>query len=82
MQEYQDIQAEITKAMGLGLDAIEEIAHDNVEAEILYNLLKGPSNKRELSMQLEIPEYVLEEYLEKMEKKELIKEDRTKYNIV
>ncbi len=82
MQEYQDIQAEITKAMGLGMDAIEEIAHDNVEAEILYNLLKGPSNKRELSMQLEIPEYVLEEYLERMEKKELIKEDRNKYNIV
>ncbi len=82
MQEYQDIQAGITRAMGSGMDAIEEIAQDNVEAEILYNLLKGPSNMRELSMQLEIPEYVLEGYLERLEKKELIRRDINKYSIV
>ncbi|VVB97431.1 Bacterial regulatory protein, arsR family [uncultured archaeon] len=82
MQEYQDIQAGIARAMGSGMDAIEEIAQDNVEAEILYNLLKGPSNMRELSMQLEIPEYVLEGYLERLEKKELIRRDINKYSIV
>lgn len=82
MQEYQDIQAGITRAMGSGMDAIEEIAQDNVEAEILYNLLKGPSNMRELSMQIEIPEYVLEGYLERLEKKELIRRDINKYSIV
>lgn len=82
MQEYQDIQAGITRAMGSGMDAIEEIAQDNVEAEILYNLLKGPSNMRELSMQLEVPEYVLEGYLERLEKRELIRRDINKYSIV
>ncbi len=82
MQDYQSIQAELTRTMGSGMEAIGEIAEDNVEAEILYTLLKGPCNERELSMQLEIPEYVLEAYLESMEKKEMIKQERNKYCIV
>src|SRR5574341_215782 len=69
MLEYQEIQANITEAMGQSMDAIEEIAEDSIEAEILYALLKGPMNKRALSMQLDLPEYVLEEYLSRMKKK-------------
>ncbi len=82
MLEYQDIQANITRTMGRCMDAIEEVAQDHIEAEILYTLLKGPLNKRALSMQLEIPEYVLEEYLAGMEKKEMIKKEQNKYSIV
>ncbi|MDD5474519.1 MAG: ArsR family transcriptional regulator [Candidatus Methanoperedens sp.] len=79
--EYQDIQAGITEAMGESMDAIEDAAQDGVEAEILYALLKGPLGKRALSMQLGLPEYVLEEYLERMVKKELIKEVSNNYSI-
>ncbi len=82
LKEYQDIQANITRAMGQCMEVIEEVANDHVEAEILYTLLKGPLNKRALSMQLEIPEYVLEEYVERMEKKEMIREEKNKYSIV
>lgn len=81
MQEYQEVQANITEAMGQCMDAIEEVAADNVEAEILYALLKGPMNQRALSMQLGIPEYVLEGYLERMQEKEMIKQERNNYSI-
>jgi ArsR family transcriptional regulator len=81
MQEYQRIQAEITEIMGKSMDAIEEVAQDNIEAEILYALLKRPMNERSLSMQLRIPEYVLEEYLSNMVKKEMVKENTNNYSI-
>ncbi len=81
MQEYQDIQGNITETMGLCMDAIENVADDHIEAEILYALLKGPMNKRVLSMQLGIPEYVLERYIEKMEQKEVLKCDNNNYII-
>lgn len=81
MQEYQEIQAGITEAMGKSMDAIEEIAEDHVEAEILYALLKAPMSQRALSMQLGIQEYVLEGYLARMGSKGLIKEDRNNYSI-
>ncbi len=81
MQEYQQVQSDITEAMGQSMDAIEEVAADHVEAEILYALLKGPMNQRVLSMQLGIPEYVLEGYLARMVEKETIKEDRSNYII-
>jgi ArsR family transcriptional regulator len=81
MQEYQDIQGVITETMGCCMDAIEDVADDHVEAEILYALLKGPMNKRVLSMHLGIPEYVLERYVEKMEQKEVLKRDENNYII-
>lgn len=81
MQEYQEIQADIADALGQSMDAIENIAQDHIEAEILYALLKGPMNQRALSMQLGVPEYVLEDYLSKMESKKLIKEYQNSYSI-
>ncbi|MFA4935464.1 MAG: ArsR family transcriptional regulator [Candidatus Methanoperedens sp.] len=81
LHEYQEMQATLTEAMGQCMDAIEDAAEDHVEAEILYALLKGPLGKRALSMQLGLPEYVLEEYLERMENKELIKEVSNNYSI-
>lgn len=81
LQQYREIQASLTEAMGLCMDAIEEAAEDHVEAEILYALLKGPMNQRVLSMQLGIPEFVLEEYLDRMEKKEMIQKERNNYSI-
>ncbi len=81
MQQYHEIQSELTDIMGQSMEAIEEVAHDPLEAEILYALLKTPMNKRALSMQLGIPEYVLEEHLSRMEKQELIKEEKNNYSI-
>jgi ArsR family transcriptional regulator len=81
MQEYQDIQREITQTMGHCMDVIEDVADDHIEAEILYALIKGPMSKRVLSMQLGIPEYVLERYIEKMEQKEVLKRDNNNYII-
>lgn len=81
MQEYQQVQSGIAEAMGQCLDAIEDVAGDEVEAEILYALLKSPLSERALSMQLGIPEYVLEEYLAKMERKGMIKQDKNNYSI-
>ena len=81
MQEYQDIQGNITEAMGHYMDAIEETAQDNIEAEILYALLKGPANARLLSIQLGIPEYVIEGYISEMERKEIIKRNDNNYII-
>ena len=81
MREYQEVQGKIAEAFGQGMDSIENVANDPAEAEILYALLKGPMNMRSLSMQLEIPEYVLEDYLSRMEKKELIKQNQNIYSI-
>jgi len=81
MEEHREVQSNITEAMGKCMDAIEDAAEDHVEAEILYALLKGPMNKREMSMQLEIPEYVLEGYLERMQNKGMLKELNNNYSI-
>jgi ArsR family transcriptional regulator len=81
MLEYQQVQASITDAMGECMDTIGEVVHDPVEAEILYALLKGPRSQRALSMQLGIPEYVLEAHLEKMHRKNMIKQDENNYSI-
>ena len=81
MLEYQQVQASITDAMGKCMDAITEVAYDPVEAEILYALLKCPMSQRALSMQLGIPEYVIEEHLEKMLRKNMINKDENDYSI-
>ncbi len=81
LREYERIQASITDVMGQSMDTIEELAHDPVEAEALYALFKGPMNKRALSMQLGIPEYVLEEHLEKMLRENMIKQNENNYSI-
>ncbi len=81
MQEYQEVQSSITEAMGRCMNAIEDVAEDHIEAEILYALLKGAMTQRVLSMQLGIPEYVLEEYLDRMEKKDIVKKDGNNYII-
>lgn len=81
MQEYQEIQGSITESMGRCMDTIEDVAEDNIEAEILYALIKGPMNPRVISMQLGIPEYVLEGYIAKMEKKEILKREENNYII-
>ena len=79
--EYKQVQASITDAMGQCMDAIGEVADDPVEAEILYALLKGPMSERALSMHLGIPEYVIEEHLENMRRKNMIKQDGSNYRI-
>lgn len=81
MQEYQNVQREITQAMGACMDAIGRMAENYIEAEILYALLKKPMDQRQLSMQLGIPEYVLEEYLARMESEQTIKKDEKNYCI-
>ncbi len=81
MEEYQEVQSNITEVMGRCANAIEDAAEDHIEAEILYALLKGPMSQRVLSMQLGIPEYVLEEYLDRMERKDIIKKDENNYII-
>ncbi len=81
MQEYQNIQGNITETMRRCMNVIEDVSDDHIETEILYALLKGPMNKRLLSMHLGIPEYVLEKYFEKMEQKEILKRDENNYII-
>ncbi|VVB85155.1 Bacterial regulatory protein, arsR family [uncultured archaeon] len=81
MLEYQQVQSSITEAMGHCMDAIEEVSRDHIEAEILYALLKGPMSQRALSMQLGIPEYVIEEHVENMSGKNMIKQTENKYSI-
>jgi ArsR family transcriptional regulator len=81
MQEYQHIQGNITESMGHCIDAIEDVAQDNIEAEILYALIKGPMNARVLSMQLGIPEYVIEGYIAEMENRKILKQDENNYII-
>ncbi|MCE8426586.1 MAG: ArsR family transcriptional regulator [Candidatus Methanoperedens sp.] len=81
LQEYQEIQADIADALGRSMEVIENIVDENIEAEILYALLKGQMTSRALSIQLGIPEYVLEKYLSRMDSKKLIKEDENSYSI-
>ncbi len=81
MREYQQIQGNITEAMGHCMDAIEDVAQDNIEAEILYALIKGPMNTRVLSMQLGLPEYVIEGYIKEMEQRKILKLDKNNYII-
>ncbi len=81
MQQYQRVQSSIAELTDSYMDVIGQVADDRVEAEILYILMKGPISKRELSMHLEIPEYVIEAYIEQMKLKDLIKEDENRYRI-
>ena len=81
LEEYQRIQSNIGELTNSYMDAIERVADGGVEADLLYALMKGAMTKRELSMRLNIPEYMLEEYIEKMLSKDLIKLDENRYSI-
>ncbi len=81
MQEYQKIQTGITEAMGQCMDHIGEVADDHFEAEILYAFIIGPMDERVLSKQLGIPEYMLEGYLDGLERKNIIKKELNNYTI-
>jgi predicted transcriptional regulator len=81
MQEYQRVQSNISELTDSYTDVIGQVADDGVEAEMLYALMKMPMTKRELSMNLVIPEYVIEGYIEQMKLKDLIKEDKNRYRI-
>lgn len=81
MQEYQNVQTGITEALGQCMDHIGEVADDHFEAEILYALIKGPMDERVLSKQLGIPEYMLEGYLDRLERKNIIKKELNNYTI-
>lgn len=81
MEEYQKVQTGITEAMGQCMDHIAEVADDHFEAEILYALIKGPMDERVLSMELGIPEYMLEGYIDRLEKKNIIKKELNNYRI-
>jgi len=81
MQEYQKVQNEITEAMGKCMEYIGEVANDHLEAEILYALIKGPMDERVMSKQLRIPEYMLEIYLDELERKNIIKKELNNYKI-
>lgn len=81
LEEYQRIQSNIGELTNSYMDVIEQVADDRVEADLLYALMKGAMTKRELSMRLNIPEYMLEEYIEQMILKDLIKSDENRYSI-
>jgi len=78
-QTQQAVQAKITEIMDACFKIIKEIAKDYFEREILFALLKKSQDSRALSINLGIPEYVVEEHLSALRDRGVIREHDNNY---
>jgi ArsR family transcriptional regulator len=66
------VEGEMIDIMSKCIDMIQETAQNNPEAEIMTELLKHPQDKRSLSINLDLPEYFLEEHIRSLIDKQII----------
>lgn len=72
--KQQEIEIKMTDVMARCIDRINEIAEDSLEAEIMQTILKEPQDRRELSMRLRLPEYMMEDNLQSLIERKIIRE--------
>jgi ArsR family transcriptional regulator len=71
-EAQKSVQGTISEVTGMCIELINRVAADQIEAEILYLLIRGPTSYEELTGKLNIPGEVMRGELAKLLKKELV----------
>lgn len=71
-ETQRSVQAMLSEVTGMCLEIINEIASDQIEAEVLYMLVRGPIGFEEMVEKLHIPEPVVRAELARLMKKGLV----------
>jgi ArsR family transcriptional regulator len=66
------LQAMISEVTGMCVELINQLAADQIEAEILYLLIRGPTSYEELTDKLNIPDDVMKGELARLLKKGIV----------
>ena len=66
------VQGTISEVTGMCIELINRVAADQIEAEILYLLVRGPASYEELTGKLNIPEDEMRGELARLLKKDLV----------
>ncbi len=70
-ETQRSVHAMLSEVTGMCIEIINEIASDQIEAEILYMLVRGPIGFEEIAAKLNIPQPVVREELARLMKKGL-----------
>jgi ArsR family transcriptional regulator len=71
-ETQRSVQGMISEVTGMCIELINRVAADQIEAEVLYLLIRGPTSYEELTGKLNIPEEEMKEELAKLLKKGLV----------
>jgi ArsR family transcriptional regulator len=71
-EAQKSVQRMISEVTGMCIELINRVAADQIEAEILYLLIRGPTSYEELTDKLNIPDLEMKEELANLLKKGLV----------
>ncbi len=80
-EAQKSVQAMISEMTGMCIELINRVAADQIEAEILYMLIRGPTSYEELADKLNIPEREMKSELARLMKKGLVTYDQGSWSI-
>jgi len=71
-ETQRSVQAMLSEVTGMCIEIINQIAADQIEAEVLYMLVRGPISFEDISDRLHIPHQVVKAELARLMKKGLV----------
>lgn len=71
-ETQKSVQSMLSTVTGMCIEIINEIAADQIEAEVLYMLIRGPISFEEISEKLNIPQPVVRTELARLMKRGLV----------
>ncbi|HMK46626.1 MAG TPA: ArsR family transcriptional regulator [Methanocella sp.] len=71
-ETQRSVQAMLSEVTGMCIEIINQIASDQIEAEVLYMLVRGPISFEDISDRLHIPHQVVKTELARLMKKGLV----------
>ncbi|WP_424358138.1 ArsR family transcriptional regulator [Methanocella sp. MCL-LM] len=71
-ETQRSVQAMLSEVTGMCIEIINEIASDQIEAEVLYMLVRGPVGFEDIAEKLHIPQPVVRTELARLLKKGLV----------
>lgn len=80
-EAQKSVQGTISEVTGMCIELINRVAADQIEAEILYLLIRGPTSYEELTGKLNIPGEEMRGELARLLKKGLVTYDKGQWSI-
>jgi ArsR family transcriptional regulator len=81
-ETQRSVQAMLSEVTSMSIEIINEIAADQIQAEILYILVRGPISFEEIAYKLNIPEQVARTELARLMKKGLVTYSAGQWSII
>nr|WP_231844831.1 ArsR family transcriptional regulator [Methanocella arvoryzae] len=72
-ETQRSVQAMLSEVTGMCIEIINEVASDQIEAEVLYLLVRGPAGFEDIAEKLHIPQTVVRAELARLMKKGLVR---------